>query len=117
MDKITSAIDGVLDLTVASANINPEQSETAGRLLDGSWHIQTIGVAAEVIEIVVYCSWAVLQKIQFYANIKDTLTVEYLDFVKSGVIRGRPEYELFSKGGTADRLYVVDFELVVIHSV
>lgn len=117
MDSITNSLEEAVDVIIASVNPKYIKSESTSKLLNGDWITQTIGDRAEKLEINVISSWAVLSEILGYADTKEELEVAYLDFVKSGHIIGQPEYEVFSKGGTTNRLYSVTFELAVVPDV
>jgi len=114
---IKNSANETLDLIVASVNPRPIKTESASKLLNGGWFIQTIGKSAEKLEVKVICSWTVLNEIFAYADTKEKLTIEYLDFTKSGHIIGEAGYDVFSRGSAVDRLYSVTFELAVIPNV
>lgn len=117
MGYIYNASNDTIDLIIVSADLKPIKNESSSNLLNGNWFIQSIGTKAEMIDIVVICSWEVFQELRNYDDTKEQLTVEYLDFEKSGCIISRPDGSVYTKGGTTERKYQVAFSLAVIPNV
>jgi len=117
MSYIKNAASVEIDLIIASADLIPIKNESSAQLLNGTWFVQTIGAKAEKIEIEAYCSWAVLKELVSYADTKENLTIDYLDFIKSGFVIGQPKYDVYVRGNVATRLYSVSFELAVVSDV
>lgn len=105
-----------IDAFIVYARPARVSKESVGTLLNGNWHIQTIGKSAKMINVQLVCSWDVVQEIQRYAITKEYLTVDYLDFEETGFIIGTPAYDLLAPGRGSPS-YVVTFELAVIPDV
>ena len=115
MGYIRNSSDETLDLILISAEPQGIKSESISNMLNGDWHIQTIGTRAEKLIINLIVAYSVLKSILNYADTKELLTVNFLDFTKTGCIIGQPSYEILRPG--IDPLYTVDFELAVIPNV
>lgn len=112
---IKNSYNETLDLRVIDVRPTYEKNETVGNLLDGTWHVQTVGSRAQRLGVEVVCTFTVLDEIQGYADTKEELTITYLAREATGVIIGQPQYELLLPG--LDPLYRVNFDVAVIPDV
>lgn len=105
----------ILDVTLLKAEPAYQNNESVARLLNGSWFVQTIGTAAEVLDVKLLCLKSTLDELRGYANTKEELTVEFWGATMTGVIIGQPAPEIQKPG--ADPLYLVNFEMAVTSNV
>lgn len=105
-----------IDAFIVFARPTPVTNESVKNMLNGSWHIQSIGTPAETMSVELVCGWDVVQELQEYAETKELLTVEYLDFEKVGFILNAPAYTI-QMPRPCNPIYLVDFELAVIPDV
>ena len=108
---IYNSYNEALNLRIIDVAPSYQKNETVSNLLDGTWHIQTVGARAERLNIEVVCTFTVLKELQDYADEKERLTVVFLGLTKVGVIAGQPSFDLLLPG--TDPLYRVNFEVVV----
>ena len=112
---IRNSFSEILDLIIIEVTPTYVKNETVSNLLDGTWHIQTIGSRAQKLRVEAICSSTVIDELQGYADTKEQLTVTYLGVTVSGVIIGELWYELFAPGVLPT--YRTMFEVAVIPSV
>lgn len=108
---IYNSYNEALNLRIINVAPSYIKNETVSNLLDGTFHIQTIGARAKKLNIEVVCSFTVLNELQDYADEKERMTVTYLGLTDIGVIVGQPSFDLLLPG--TDPLYRVNFEVVV----
>lgn len=104
-----------LDLILISAEPKYVKIESTSNLLNGNWHVQTVGNRAEKISVNVIVAYSVMQYLFDYADTKEILTIDFHDFTENGFIISQPEYELFAPA--EDTIYNATFELAVIPNV
>lgn len=92
------------------------QGEATNRLLNGKWVTQTIGEPAEGLFIQGAAPFDVFNQIMGYATTKEMLTIDNLNYVKTGFIQGLPEFEEAIDDDNAP-YYYMSFEVVVVSSV
>jgi len=102
-------------LTIRSIVPEAEMSQSVNRLLNGSWHVQTIGTGAEVLMVEGIGSHAVLDELNHYCATKERLTLEYLTEFKSVIVKERP-YSYLEFGGPNPH-YTINLELAVMPNV
>lgn len=83
------------------------------RLLDGSYHTQSIG--SEVLILTVYCNMSELGKalIDEAYIIDKPLKIYWYDKFYIGLIEDEPKWEVFVKGNNNKRMYFAEFNIVV----
>ena len=112
---IRNSYSEIIDLIIINVTPTYVKNETVSNLLDGTFHIQTVGDRAQKLGIEAVCSFTVLDEIQGYADTKEQLTITYLGITKTGILIGQPNYELILPG--ANPTYRINFELAVIPDV
>lgn len=116
MSYIKNSYGDDIDCFIVKARPQKIRNESSANLLTGEWFIQTVGTAAEKLEMEVVCKWDIVQEIMGYAVSKEILAISFLDFTENGIIIGMPEYDLEMKDH-ANPTYSVGFELAVIPGV
>lgn len=101
---------------VVHARPEPKMNESSSNLLNGGWHIQTIGVPAEILKVKLSCKWTVVQELMTYYTTKEILYIDYLDFEKRGHILNLPTYDL-GEADETDPTYIMTFEMAVVPNV
>ena len=102
-------------LTIRSIVPESEMSQNVSRLLNGSWHVQTIGTGAEVLMVEGIGDHAVLDQLNHYFTTKERLTLEYLTEFKSVIIKEQP-YSSLEFGGPNPH-YSINLEMAVMPDV
>ena len=105
-----------IDAFILSARPEPKFNESNSNMLTGAWFVQTIGEPAEVLKVRIVCKWDVVQEVMLYSTTKERLSVEFLDFNKTGVILNVPTYDIGERHET-NPTYVMTFDLAVIPDV
>ncbi len=90
-----------------------EPIKVESRLLDGSYHFQTIGEPGTVVDVEAMFSWASKDTLDAHAAGGEMVRVETAESYWVGVIRDVPAWELSRPGPVAQRLYRGAFTLAV----
>ena len=105
--------DNLITNMIADVLILPDIIKVKNRLLDGTYHIQSIGAASKNINITCYTSEAAKAVIDeaYIENIPVKLTRDGNYY--TGLIIDAPTWQRFSKGSADTRLYTAKFTINV----
>lgn len=95
----TRLLTAVGDLISDKVTAQPKQetTEVVNTLLDGSWHVQTVGNPRSFYEIEFVVSAARQGQVDQYAARKTLLRLERYGVSYTGVIRGDPDWALIRR--------------------
>ena len=109
-NKITTYADVEIVGTLTKARDNGVARVIEQQLLDGTFNVQTIGIAATKIDVEFYCTIAVRRVLQGYANTAELIKVWWDDKIWTGHIAGgQIKWNWFT-----DQENDVSFDLLVV---
>lgn len=88
-----NATDALISDKVILAKPRQETTEVKNRLLDGSWHIQTVGSPAHSYELEFIIPATLQETVDTLATEKATLRLERHGKTHRGIVSGDPDYE------------------------
>lgn len=96
---------------VNSAILNPEIIKIKNRLLDGSYHVQSLGSRSNVIDIICYVDKFGKEKIDNLYIVDEPIKLVKDNKYYIGLISEKSEWGIFSKGKNG--LYETNFKIAV----
>jgi len=110
--KIFDLEDNLITDLVNTAILNPDVIHIKNRLLDGTYHIQTIGEAITVIDCIIYADAVNKAKIDYLYTRGEPVKLDKLDKWYKGIITELGGWKVFVVG----ELYEVSFKIFVSDS-
>jgi hypothetical protein len=95
--RLLTASNDLISDKVTLVKPQQETTEVINTLLDGSWHVQTVGDPRHSYEIEFVVPAIMQGKVDQYAARKTLLRLERHGKTHTGVIRGNPEWELIRR--------------------
>ena len=115
MSYLINSSSETIDVVIIAAETKFVKSESIGNMLNGAWHVQTIGSRAKKCLVRLYAPYSVVLELLDYADTKEPLTVNYLDEDTTGIIMNQPDFEIATPA--EDPIYSVTFDMAVVSDV
>ena len=113
MNKLLDSDSNSITEFVSEMLKHPDAVKVRNRLLDGSYHVQSIGNSVDVVDITCVMSEVGKTKLDDAYNQDSPVTIEWYGEYYTGPLEAEPLYEYFMKGFVDRRLYSVSFSFVV----
>jgi len=111
MNYLKNSSGDALVVDLLKVRLGHEARASVQPLLNGSWHIQTIGDPSPKVLVQLLCSYATVQTLIGYASSKESLSISFDGNSYEGCMLDQPIYDIIVP--RADRKCIVDFDIAV----